>query len=160
VLEATEHSRERRVRPRARIGTPVLGSDRQSVIHRALDEAGTPRVDYVALEARGQTEPDTLELFAVESALAGDLPAMGAATGTSGALLGASFATSLVTAVLAVYQGAIPGGTRVHAALGERVRVTHGSPAEQARIRSALVVGTDPHDQAGALVVEAVEDLT
>jgi 3-oxoacyl-[acyl-carrier-protein] synthase II len=159
VIEATEHSRERRVRPRARIGTPVLGSDRQSVITRALNEAGTPRVDYVALEARGQTEPDTLELFAVESALAGDLPAMGAATGTSGALLGASFATSLVSAVLAVHQGAIPGGTRVHAALGERVRVEHGATAEEAQVSSALVVGTDTHDQAGAVVVEAVEDL-
>lgn len=76
---------------------------------------GTERGDYVALEGRGESEPDVLEMFAVESALEGDLPAMGSATGTSGALLGAAFATSLVTAVLAVSNGAVPGGTRVMA---------------------------------------------
>jgi 3-oxoacyl-(acyl-carrier-protein) synthase len=119
---------------------------------------GTERGDYVALEGRGESEPDVLEMFAVESALEGDLPAMGSATGTSGALLGAAFAISLATAVLAVSHCAVPGGTRVHGALGERVRVVHGSTAEDTPVRSALVVGTDSHDQAGAVVVLAAED--
>ncbi|MDX6242251.1 MAG: hypothetical protein QOG10_7204, partial [Kribbellaceae bacterium] len=86
VLESAGRSRARQVRSRARLGAPALGPDRQAVIGRALSEAAICRVDYVALEGRGESEPDVLEMFAVESALEGDLPAMGSATGTSGAL--------------------------------------------------------------------------
>ncbi len=158
VLETTARAHGRRARARARVGTPVLGSDRERVTKLAIAEAGAGRIDYVALEGRGQPEPDTQEMYALETALEGDLPAMGAATGTSGALLGAAFVTSLVAGVLAVDFGTVPGGTRVHAALRDRVRVVHDAPAHDATVRSALVTGTDAHHQAGAVVVTAAED--
>lgn len=157
VLETAGRAQGGRVQARARVGTPMLGTDRERVARRALGAAGAARVDYVALEGRGQPEPDLQEMYALEGALQGDLPAMGTATGISGALLGASFATSLVASVLAIDHGAIPGGTRVHAALRDRLRVVHDAPAQDAAVRSALVVGTDAHHQAGAVVLTAAE---
>jgi len=135
----------------------VLGTDRERVTRLAVTASDVSRIDYVALEGRGQSEPDVQEMYALETALEGDLPAMGAATGTSGALLGAAFATSLAAGVLAIDLGAVPGGTRVHAALRDRVRVVHDSSAHDATVRSALVIGTDAYNQAGAVVVTAAE---
>lgn len=153
VLETAGRAEARRVQARARVGVPVLGTDRELVARRALAEAGSARVDYVALEGRAQWEADLQEVYALESVLEGDLPPMGSATGTTGALLGASVATGLVASVLALDYGAIPGGTRVHAALQNRIEVVHHAPAQDAAVRSALVVGADTYDQAGAVLV-------
>lgn len=153
VLESPASRRARLAPALATVAAPRFGRDHQQVVR---DATGGVEVDYVSLEGRAEGRADTAEIRAVTDVLPGAAPAMGTHTGTTGAVLAASFATGVATAVLAVRTGTVPGGTRVFAGPGAAVR-TEWRAGEEGTVRSALVAGTDGNGQAGAVLVSRAD---
>lgn len=135
VLESESYAKSRGARVQARHESTVVGTDRAALLQDA---------DYIAVEARGDAEHDRAEL----GALNGTPAALGSVTGSSGALLGAHYLTSVITAALGLVHQAIPGGTRV---VDGTARV--GVNAESATLQRALALGTDADGQAGVTVL-------